>query len=238
MVQTRPTRSRGSARCTSPKTVRNSSKRSGRCGPQATRAASSSGRHPRQRRLHARSDLLLRLGGQSQRGMPRPRAARRAHADGNRQPRAHRDRAQRRARRRGGSRSWSASGSAAFRTSTSASTRARGATSSWSSTPGRAGATTTRRSRASRSSGTSSRTSSTTAPCPTSRERRGRVWTIVPKGVARRYVPASELRKTRGHWVNPLFFAHDRGLGRMLRLAAGQLNHYRKYRRHYHPTRG
>ena len=76
------------------------------------------------------------------------------------------------------------------------------------------------------------------SPLPYEQGEAGRVWTVVPKGVARRYVPASELRETRGRWVNPLFFAHDRGIGRMLRLAAGQLNHYRKFRRHYHPTKG
>lgn len=76
------------------------------------------------------------------------------------------------------------------------------------------------------------------SPLPYEQGEAGRVWTVVPKGVARRYAPAFELRKTRGHWVNPLFFARDRGLGRMLRLAAGQLNHYRKFRRYYHPTKG
>ena len=76
------------------------------------------------------------------------------------------------------------------------------------------------------------------SPLPYEQGTEGLVWTVVPKGVARRYVPASELRETRGRWVNPLFFARDRGLGRMLRLAAGQLNHYRKFRRCYHPTKG
>lgn len=76
------------------------------------------------------------------------------------------------------------------------------------------------------------------APLPYEQGEEGRVWSVVPKGVARRYASPSGLRSARGRWVNPLFFARDRGIGRLARLLLGQLNHYRKYRRYYHPTRG
>ncbi len=74
------------------------------------------------------------------------------------------------------------------------------------------------------------------SPLPYEQGEEGRVWSVVPKGVARRYAPAGELRG-RGRWVNPLFFARDVRPGRLLRVVLGQLNQYRKFRRFYHPTR-
>lgn len=75
------------------------------------------------------------------------------------------------------------------------------------------------------------------AELPPARCEPGHVWTVVPKGVARRYADLGCLEGVQGKWVNPLFYAEDPGLERRLRLFKNYLGHYRKFRRFYHPNR-
>lgn len=75
-------------------------------------------------------------------------------------------------------------------------------------------------------------------PLPYAQCEPGRVWTVVPKGVARRYAEATELRASPHPWVNPLFCAADPNPLRLARLLKGHVRHYADYRTYYHPTEG
>ncbi|MDD4564298.1 MAG: ATP-grasp domain-containing protein [Eubacteriales bacterium] len=64
------------------------------------------------------------------------------------------------------------------------------------------------------------------------------LWSVVPKGVAFRYIKPQEYKTEMraliksGQYVNPLFYKKDKGFLRTLRLLKSQLGHYYKYRKH------
>ncbi len=69
------------------------------------------------------------------------------------------------------------------------------------------------------------------------------LWRVVPRSVAFRYIPRKyhtsmrELIRAGGE-VNPLFYAADRGLLRLLRLTKNQAGHFLKYRKYLARPRG
>ena len=62
------------------------------------------------------------------------------------------------------------------------------------------------------------------------------LWMMVPKGVAFKYAPAYKSRMKRlirdKKYVNPLFFAPDNNIERMLRLYKSQMGHYVKFHKY------
>lgn len=66
----------------------------------------------------------------------------------------------------------------------------------------------------------------------------GCVWTVVPRGVARRYANLPASCDGAPRWVNPLFYARDLGPLRLARLLRGQVRQFGNFRRYYHPTGG
>lgn len=65
-----------------------------------------------------------------------------------------------------------------------------------------------------------------------------KLWIVIPKQVAFRYINDEECKKemreliSRGEYVNPLFYGKDRSMKRTLSLFKSQLSHYAKYKKY------
>ena len=66
-----------------------------------------------------------------------------------------------------------------------------------------------------------------------------RLWTVVPKGVALKYVKDEDLKSrmkklwSDGKVVNPVFLKGDTNPGRMYRMIRTYFSHYVKFKRYY-----